>query len=67
MQKRNIMRRRLAFFLIIVVILWLPQTVQAQPETVNYQVDRDYPPFSYTTDGSLYGFDPYLTNIIFNL
>lgn len=60
------MRRRLAFFLIIVVILWLPQTVQAQPETVNYQVDRDYPPFSYTTDGSLYGFDPYLTNIIFN-
>jgi diguanylate cyclase (GGDEF)-like protein len=60
------MRRRLAFFLIIVVIIWLPQTVQAQPETVNYQVDRDYPPFSYTTDGSLYGFDPYLTNIIFN-
>jgi hypothetical protein len=55
------MRHRLAFFLMIAVILWLPQTVFAQPETINYQVDRDYPPFSYTTDSSLYGFDPYLT------
>ncbi|NCC76236.1 MAG: EAL domain-containing protein [Clostridia bacterium] len=38
----------------------------AETNVLDYQVDRDYPPFSYTTDGSLYGFDPYLTNILFN-
>lgn len=60
------MRRRLAVLLMVAVMAWIPQTALAQPVAINYQVDRDYPPFSYTTDGSLYGFDPYLTNILFN-
>lgn len=60
------MRRGLALVLLVFVFLSVPGTVLAQPVAINYQVDRNYPPLSYTTDGSLYGFDPYLTNIVFN-
>ena len=35
------------------------------PERVRYQVDAYYPPFTFKNDVFLYGFDPYLTNIIF--
>lgn len=33
---------------------------------VNYQVDSNYPPFTYAKSGYLYGFDPDLTNLVFN-
>ena len=36
-----------------------------QLETVRYQVDAYYPPYTFENDRFLYGFDPYLTNIIF--
>ncbi len=35
------------------------------PELVRYQVDAYYPPYTFENDRFLYGFDPYLTNIIF--
>lgn len=60
------MKRNLALLLIVFIVSVISQNVLAEPVVLNYQVDRDYPPFSYTTDGSLYGFDPYLTNILFN-
>ena len=34
--------------------------------TVIYQVDENYPPFSYTNGDYIYGFDPDFTNLIFN-
>jgi ABC-type amino acid transport substrate-binding protein len=34
-------------------------------EPVRYQVDAYYPPFTFENDKFLFGFDPYLTNIIF--
>jgi signal transduction histidine kinase/ActR/RegA family two-component response regulator len=40
---------------------------RAEPARVRYQVDSAYPPFTYTSQEYLYGFDPDLTNIIFNL
>lgn len=33
--------------------------------TIRYQVDGQYPPFSYVHDNDLVGFDFYLTNILF--
>lgn len=33
--------------------------------TILYQVDTNYPPYSYVHEGKLVGFDFYLTNIIF--
>lgn len=35
------------------------------PITIKYQVDANYPPFSYVHENDLVGFDFYLTNIIF--
>jgi len=36
-----------------------------EPETILYQVDSNYPPFSFANEGDLIGFDFALTNIIF--
>ena len=36
------------------------------PEIVNYQVDAYYPPYTFQSGQFLWGFDPYLTNIIFS-
>lgn len=36
-----------------------------EPVVIIYQVDSNYPPFSYVNEGDLIGFDFYLTNIIF--
>lgn len=36
-----------------------------EPEVILYQVDGNYPPFSFSNDGDLVGFDFTLTNIIF--
>lgn len=47
------------------MVLMFPYSYAAQP-TVRYQVDQAYPPYTYTTQAYLYGFDPDLTNIIFN-
>lgn len=33
---------------------------------VKYQVDENYPPYTYTNEEHLYGFDLDLTNLIFN-
>lgn len=32
---------------------------------IKYQVDENYPPFTYTNEKYVYGFDPDLTNLIF--
>ncbi|GEM_PF-1572734 len=37
----------------------------SNPITIKYQVDGNYPPFSYVHENDLVGFDFYLTNIIF--
>jgi diguanylate cyclase (GGDEF)-like protein len=37
----------------------------SNPITIKYQVDGNYPPFSYVHDNDLVGFDFYLTNLIF--
>ncbi|MEA4999242.1 MAG: EAL domain-containing protein [Candidatus Limiplasma sp.] len=36
------------------------------PEPVHYQVDAYYPPYTFQSGQFLWGFDPYLTNIIFS-
>ncbi|SHO49124.1 EAL domain-containing protein [Anaerocolumna xylanovorans] len=38
----------------------------ADSSKVVYQVDEDYPPLTYTNGNYIYGFDPDLTNLIFN-
>jgi len=40
-------------------------SVYTDPEVIVYQVDSNYPPFSFVNEGDLIGFDFYLTNIIF--
>lgn len=40
-------------------------SVYTEPEVIVYQVDSNYPPFSFVNEGDLIGFDFYLTNIIF--
>lgn len=40
-------------------------SVYSEPETIVYQVDSNYPPFSFANEGDLIGFDFALTNIIF--
>ncbi|MDD3660871.1 MAG: EAL domain-containing protein [Lachnospiraceae bacterium] len=35
------------------------------PEVVLYQVDQNYPPFTYSNESHIYGFDPDLINLIF--
>lgn len=40
-------------------------TVYQEPEIIRYQVDSNYPPFSFANEGDLIGFDFALTNIIF--
>ncbi len=40
-------------------------SVYTEPETIIYQVDSNYPPFSFVNEGDLIGFDFYLTNIVF--
>lgn len=40
-------------------------SVYTEPETIVYQVDSNYPPFSFANEGDLIGFDFALTNIIF--
>lgn len=37
-----------------------------QPGRIIYQVDSNYPPYTYADNNYIYGFDPDLTNIIFN-
>lgn len=40
-------------------------SVYSEPEIIIYQVDSNYPPFSFANEGDLIGFDFALTNIIF--
>lgn len=40
-------------------------SIYTEPEVIIYQVDSNYPPFSFVNEGDLIGFDFYLTNIIF--
>lgn len=40
-------------------------SIYTDPEVIVYQVDSNYPPFSFVNEGDLIGFDFYLTNIIF--
>ena len=79
MRPKGIMRRWAslgAWLLAIVLVLAMCASAQATSgeatslatpplEPVHYQVDAYYPPYTFENDRFLYGFDPYLTNIIF--
>ena len=39
---------------------------QGENRKVIYQVDENYPPYTYTHQDYIYGFDPDLTNLVFN-
>ena len=65
-----------AFLVIISLIIFITRyspfedannssTIYQEPEIIRYQVDSNYPPFSFANEGDLIGFDFALTNIIF--
>jgi len=56
------------YFLFIFTVLWLLvfiSPVYAGKTVVKLEVDKNYPPFSYTSDGRIYGFSIDLANILF--
>lgn len=76
--KVNVKKRRdfyVAFFIVLVTLFFAfsnaPQSrAKATQESsllirIKYQVDANYPPFSYVHENDLVGFDFYLTSLIF--
>lgn len=78
-KKSNVRSQRIFFIALslltlslVLVVLFLgnqnqrntPQDV-SDPITIKYQVDGNYPPFSYVHENDLVGFDFYLTSIVF--
>lgn len=60
------MKRILILLIIFSFILFaFPAFGQDDPQTILYEVDENYPPFTYTSDAYLYGFDIDLTHMIF--
>lgn len=61
--------RQKVFILMLLIMMntyFYPITIHAKVIEVNYQVDENYPPYTYTKQEYLYGFDLDLTNLIFN-
>lgn len=42
-----------------------PVYAAQNPEVIHYQVDGNYPPFTYSNENRIYGFDPDFTNLLF--
>ena len=59
------MKYIVALITVFVLLTGSPNPQDSSKTIIKYQVDSEYPPYSYANDGSLFGFDPYLTNIIF--
>uniref|UniRef100_A0A7C5V6R0 EAL domain-containing protein n=1 Tax=Caldicellulosiruptor owensensis TaxID=55205 RepID=A0A7C5V6R0_9FIRM len=56
------------YLLFVFTVLWLLVSISpvyAGKTVVKFEVDRNYPPFSYTSDGRIYGFSIDLANIVF--
>lgn len=54
-------------FCMVLAGMMFPYPVCADDSSkVVYQVDENYPPLTYTNGNYIYGFDPDLTNLIFN-
>ena len=70
MNKRNKMLRKagFSFLLLLLFSALLPsqQAAASDSSRVLYQVDENYPPFTYANQNHIYGFDPDFTNLIFN-
>ncbi|ADQ05740.1 diguanylate cyclase/phosphodiesterase with PAS/PAC sensor(s) [Caldicellulosiruptor owensensis OL] len=59
---------RKKYFLFVFTVLWLLISifpVYAGNTVVKFEVDKNYPPFSYTSEGRIYGFSIDLANIVF--
>lgn len=66
---RNTTTRKIFFFLFCIMLSGIMFQAFARASgssKVIYQVDENYPPFTYTNGSYLYGFDPDFTNLIFN-
>jgi len=48
------------------IIPGYPVAAASGRKEVIYQVDKNYPPFTYSNNNRVYGFDPDFTNLIFN-
>jgi len=56
------------YLLFVFTVLWLLVSISpvyAGKTVVKFEVDKNYPPFSYTSDGRIYGFSIDLANIVF--
>lgn len=57
--------RMLASALLSVIIVFFLSPAYASHTPVKFEVDKSYPPFSYTSDGRIYGFVIDLANLVF--
>ncbi len=59
--------KRILIIIVVMVLIFYTMPVFAEDDrpTVLYEVDENYPPFTYTSDAYLYGFDVDLTHMIF--
>lgn len=56
---------RTIIVMMLSIAIAAPSFAESVP-VVNYQVDGNYPPFTFTNKNFLYGFDIDLTNLVFN-
>ncbi|WP_160675483.1 EAL domain-containing protein [Clostridium sp. C8-1-8] len=61
----NMKRVSSLFILIIYIICFTGYKVEAISK-IDYEVDKNYPPYIFTNYNSVYGFDQDLTNLMFN-
>ncbi|AZT89218.1 EAL domain-containing protein [Caldicellulosiruptor changbaiensis] len=60
------MKRTLKVIIIsILLFLFTSQVAYCYHKTIKFQVDKQYPPFSYVINGRVYGFSVDLANLIF--
>ncbi|WPX08817.1 EAL domain-containing protein [Anaerocellum danielii] len=57
--------KSILFVLIFWIMLFFISTTYASHTPVKFEVDINYPPFSYTSDGRIYGFAIDLANLVF--
>ncbi|MCL6458102.1 MAG: transporter substrate-binding domain-containing protein, partial [Gorillibacterium sp.] len=62
------MMKRITSVLLLLAVIFviLPWRCYAEREQVSYQSEEGYPPFKFTQNGQLTGFDIELTNMIFD-
>lgn len=60
------MKRTLKVIIISILLFFLTsQVAYCYHKTIKFQVDKQYPPFSYVINGRVYGFSGDLANLIF--